>query len=168
VKAAMGNHTKSEGRWADSVGSLMVAILSPIILPLLIVALTFHLLAGLFLYPAIWLCWCLRGRFVLFVYSNSPIWLEYVEKNILPRLGERAVVLNWSERSKWKRTLAILAFRYFGSYRDYNPMAVVFHPFRCARRFQFYKPFREYKHGKADAVLKMECELFDSLDAITP
>jgi hypothetical protein len=164
----VGNQrTKVQRRWADTLGLLMLAILSPIILPLLIVALTLHLLAGLFLYPAIWLCWCLRGRFVLFVYSNSPVWQEYVEENILPRLGDRAVVLNWSQRSRWKRTLAVLAFRYFGSYREYNPMAVVFRPFRFARRFQFYKPFREFKHGKADAVSKMERELFESLDAIT-
>ena len=164
---AMGNRTKSERRWADAVGLLMFAILSPIILPLLIVALTLHLLAGLFLYPAIWLCWCLRGRFVLFVYSNSPVWQEYVEENILPRLSDRVVVLNWSERSRWKRTLAVMAFRYFGGYRQYNPMAVVFKPVRFARRIRFYEAFKEFKHGKPDAVLKMQHDLFDSIRTAT-
>ena len=156
----MGNRTKSKRRWADGLGLLMFVILSPIILPLLIIALTFHLLAGMFLYPAVWLCWCLRGRFVLFVYSNSPIWQEYVEENILPRLGERAVVLNWSDRSRWKRTLAVMAFRYFGGYRQYNPMALVFRPFRFARQFRFYEPFKDFKHGKPDAVHKMQTDLF--------
>jgi hypothetical protein len=164
----MGNKTKSERRLADAVGLLMLVIFLPIILPLLIVALTFHLLAGLFLYPAIWLCWCLRGRFVLFVYSNSPIWQEYFEENILPRLGERAIVLNWSDRSRWKRTLAVLAFRYFGGYRQFNPMALVFRPFRFARQFRFFESFREFKHGKPEAVLKMQNELFASVEAIAP
>ena len=163
----MGNQrTESQRRAADLVGMLMLVICLPIILPLLIVALAFHLLAGLFLYPAIWLCWCVRGRFVLLVYSDSPVWQEYVEKNILPRLGDRAVVLNWSERSRWRRTLAVLAFRYFGGYRKYNPMALVFRPFRFARQFRFYEPFRDFKHGKTESLSKMESELFTSVDAI--
>jgi len=162
----MGNRTKSERWWSNPVSVLLFAILSPIILPLLIVALALHLLTGMFLYPAIWLCWCLRGRFVLFVYSSSPIWQEYVEENILPRLGERAVVLNWSERNRWRRTLAVFAFRYFGGYRQYNPMAIVFRPFRFALRFRFLEPFREFKHGKPEAVLKMQTELFASVEAI--
>ena len=163
----MGNRTKSQKWWTDPVSLLLFAILSPLILPLLIVALTLHLLAGMFLYPAIWLCWCLRGRFVLFVYSNSPVWQEYVEENILPHLADRAVVLNWSERSRWKRTLAVMAFRYFGGYRQHTPMAIVFRPLRFARKFRFLEPFKEYKHGKPDAVLKMHRELFDSVHAAT-
>ena len=162
----MDNDNKSKRAWTGAFGLLMFAILSPIILPLLVFALTFHLLAGLFLYPAIWLCWCLRGRFVLFVYSNSPIWQEYVEENILPRLGQCAVVLNWSDRSRWKRTLAVMAFRYFGGYRQYNPMALVFRPFRFARQFRFFESFREFKHGKPEAVLRMQTELLASVEAI--
>src|SRR5918911_507082 len=45
--------------------------------------------------------WGARGRDLLLVYSNSPNWQPYVEANWLPRWGERAVVLNWSERSRW-------------------------------------------------------------------
>jgi hypothetical protein len=154
--------TKGQSRFADAVGLLLLIVF----LPFIIVALTFHLLAGLFLHLAIWCCWCSRGRQVLFVYSDSPIWHDYVEEHILPRLEERAVVLNWSHRSKWRHTLSVLAFRYFGGYRSFNPMAVVFRPFRLARRFRFYEPFREFKHGKAEAVVKMERELYDLLDEI--
>lgn len=154
--------TKGQRQFAD-LGGLLLFI---IFLPLIIVALTFHLLAGLFLHVTIWCCWCSRGRDVLFVYSDSPIWHDYVEEHILPRLGERAVVLNWSHRGRWRRTLSVLAFRCFGGYRSFNPMAIVFRPFRLARKFRFYEPFREFKHGKTEAVAKMERDLYDLLDDI--
>lgn len=154
--------TKGQRRSADAVGLLLFIILSPFI----IIALTLYLLAGLFLHVAAWCCWCVRGRYVLFVYSDSPVWHDYVEEHILPRLGDRAVVLNWSERSRWRRTLAVLAFRYFGGDRAFNPMAVVFRPLRLARWFRFYEPFREFKHGRPEAVAKMERELYDLVDEI--
>jgi hypothetical protein len=103
---------------------------------------------------------------VLFVYSNSPTWHDFIEEHILPKLGERAVILNWSHRSRWRRALSVLAFRYFGGYRSFNPMPVVFRPFRLARRLRFYEPFLKFKHGKTEAVTKMERELYDLLDTI--
>jgi len=155
--------TKGQKRFANAVGLLLLIVLSPLI----IVALTLHWLAGLLLQLAVWCCWCARGRYVLFVYSDSPIWHDYVETHILPRLGERAVILNWSHRGRWRRTLAVLTFRYFGGHRSFNPLAVVFRPFRLARHFRFYEPFREFKHGKTEAVIKMERELYDLVDEIT-
>ena len=155
------SHKKTTG--SDYLGALLFLLLSPLI----VFAIAFHLLAGLFLYVAAWCCWCMRGRYVLFVYSDSPIWHDYIEEHILPRLGECTVVLNWSHRSRWRRTLAVLAFRYFGGYRAFNPMAVVFRPFRLARRFRFYEPFREFKLGKSEAVTTMETQLYELVDEIT-
>jgi len=158
--------TKGQSRLADALGLLMLIVLSPIIIPLLIFTLLYHLIAGSFLYVAAWCCWCARGRYVLFVYSDSPIWHDYVEAHILPRLGDRAVVLNWSHRSRWRRTLSVLAFRYFGGSHSFNPMAVVFRPLRFTKTFRFYEPFRDFKHGKTESVAKMERELYDLLDEI--
>ena len=42
-----------------------------------------------------------RGRPVLFIYSESPNWQTHIESNILPRIRERSVVLNWSQRKEW-------------------------------------------------------------------
>jgi hypothetical protein len=150
-------------RFADVIAALLFVIF----LPLIVMAIALYLLSGVFLHIAVWCCWCVRGRYVLFVYSDSPIWHGYVEERILPRLGARAVVLNWSDRKQWRRTLAVLAFRYFGGSRDFNPLAVVFRPLRLARRFRFHEPFREFKHGRPDAVVKMERELYDLVDKIS-
>jgi hypothetical protein len=164
IDHAMSDQRTKGLRWFAAATGLSLFI---VVLPLLILALTLHLLASLFLYIAVWCCWCVRGRYVLFVYSDSPIWHDYVEEHMLPRLGERAVVLNWSQRSRWRNTLAVFVFRYFGGYRAFNPMAVVFRPYRLAQRFRFYEPFREFKHGNTDAVATMERKLYELVDEIT-
>jgi hypothetical protein len=154
--------SNGQSRLASALGLLLFAVLSPLI----VVAITLYLLAGFLLHIAAWCWWCSRGRYVLFVYSDSPIWHDYTEQYVLPRLGKRAVVLNWSHRRRWRRTLSVLAFRYFGGTRAFNPLAVVFRPFKLARTFRFYEPFREFKQGKTRAVTKMEGELFALLDEI--
>jgi hypothetical protein len=138
-----------------------------LLLPLIIVAVACYFLAGLILYFAIWCCWCLRGRYVLLVYSDSPVWRGYVQDQILPRLTDCAVVLNWSERRQWRQTLAVLALHYFGGHREFNPLAVVFRPCRIARLFRFHQPFREFKQGRPEAVENMKEELFDLVYRIT-
>lgn len=42
-----------------------------------------------------------RGHDVLLVYSDSPAWRPYIEQKLLPHIGRRAIVLNWSERNRW-------------------------------------------------------------------
>src|SRR6266852_5675120 len=80
--------------------------LFPLILVIALVALVLFIVASISLRVVIWSWWCLRGRDILFVYSDSPIWHDYVEQHILPYLGERAVVLNWSQRRGWHLSLA--------------------------------------------------------------
>jgi len=76
------------------------------------------------IYLAIWLLWLPRGTRILFVYSDSPIWHDYIEQHILPLIQEHAVVLNWSQRRSrsWRRSLAVAAFKHFGGWREFNPM----------------------------------------------
>jgi hypothetical protein len=113
------------------------------------------------LHLAVWLLWRPRGKNILFVYSHSPLWQDYLESRILPHLEERAIILNWSDRKKWERrfSLPVLALSYFGGQREFNPLAVVFRPFRRAKTFRFWQPFQEFKHGKREALEKMTTEL---------
>jgi hypothetical protein len=141
-------------------------IIPPIILLLLPVALGLLLLFVIFsvaLHICIWLLWCTQGRDILFVYSNSPVWHDYLEQRLLPLLEDRAVVLNWSDRSRWRfpPTLARIAFQYFGGQREFNPLAVVFRPLRRARVFRFWQPFRDFKHGDPEPLRRLEKELFE-------
>jgi hypothetical protein len=151
-------------REASVFEKLLAAVVLIAVSPLILLVIGLYLVAGILLHIAVWCVWCTRGRDVLLVYSNSPIWQEYVEQHLLPPLGGRAIILNWSDRSEWSRTLAVTVFRFFGGSREYNPMAIVFRPFRLARCFRFYKAFRDFKHGKPEAVDKLTGQLFALLD----
>lgn len=138
----------------------IIVLLLPVIVVSLVVAALFFVLSSVCLHLAIWAWWCLRGRDILFIYSDSPIWREYVGEHILPFLADRAVVLNWSERKRWPVSLGRLAFYHFGGYRQFNPLGVVFRPFHRTRTFRFWEPFREYKHGQPAALLALEQQFF--------
>lgn len=132
-----------------------------LVLPVMVVVGVLYGLASVCLHFVIWIWWCARGRDVLFVYSDSPVWREYIERRLLPDLGERAIVLNWSQRKRWRLSLSRIAFRHFGGTREFNPLAVVFRPFRRTRTFRFWKAFRDMKHERTESLQAMEREFFD-------
>ena len=64
------------------------------------------------LYLVIWSFWLTRGKDILFVYSDSPIWRDYMLTEMLPLVKGRAMVLNWSERNTWNKwSLRVLAIQ---------------------------------------------------------
>src|ERR1044071_4506713 len=148
----------------NNISKAFIALLLILLSPFLIIALFFYLLWGAILYIAIWLTW--RKQRLLFVYSDSPIWKEYIEREILPYIQDYAVILNWSERRKWKISLAVLAFRYFGGYRNFNPMALVFRPFHFVRTYRFFEAFKDFKKGDPKQIEEIKKELFRILGAI--
>src|SRR5215469_2289410 len=97
----------------------LIVLLFPIILLLAILALVLHVLNKAVVYLLVWVWWLPRGKDVLYVSSDSPIWKEYMEVEIFPLIAERAVVLSWSARSKWpKWSFAVRVLRTFGRGRD--------------------------------------------------
>jgi hypothetical protein len=135
-----------------------------VLLPLVVIAVLLWLISALLLLSVVWLTWCPRRRYALVVYSSSPIWQEYFETQVIPRLGERAAVLNWSERKRWTPSLPVMLFRVFGGAREFNPM--VFQPLVWPRQFRFYKAFRSFKHGRPEEVDKLRLEFFRLLDTL--
>lgn len=139
-----------------------------VLLPLAAVAFVFWVAAGLLLQIIVWIVWCSRGRYALVVYSNSPIWQQYFEEHVLPAVGTRGVVLNWSERTRWSYSLPVALFRFFGGRREFNPQVVVFRPLAWPRHFRFYGPFQASKHGRPQQVEDMRRDLLNMLDSLTP
>jgi hypothetical protein len=162
-----GNRAVKNAKTSFPTKALLV-ILSPILVPLvisllLVVGILIPLSYSL-LYLSICLFWVTRGRDTLFVYSESPIWQDYMLSEMLPLVESRAVVLNWSERAVWKWwSLRVLAFRFFGGSNAFNPMIVVFRPFHFAQKFRFWPAFREWKQGNTKAVEKLKLEIVDTL-----
>jgi hypothetical protein len=84
--------------------------------------------------------WQSQGRDLLLVYSSSPNWKRYVEEKWIPRWGNRAVVLNWSERRIWQR--------------ERRPEVALF------------RAFAGDKHGKDNSLRVAEAELETYLDTV--
>ncbi len=143
---------------------VLIVVLLPLILPLALFAVANHLLYRALLYLLVWALWLPRGKDILFVYSDSPIWHEYMATQILPLVQERAVILNWSQRKKWSRwSLGVAVFHHFGGAGDFNPLVVLFQPLRSARLFRFWSAFKDWKRGYKEPVERLRQELFASL-----
>jgi len=152
-------------RWVSARPALWLVVF--VLSPLLLLIVLAYGISVVLLHLALWLTWGPLGRRVLFVYSNSPVWQDYVEQNLLPRLPENAIVLNWSERRNWNRwTLSYLAFCFFGGSREFNPLAIVIQPLRRTRCFRFWRAFRDFKHGNLNALAKVESEFFEQVRRI--
>lgn len=139
-----------------------------VLLPLVVVAGVIWLAAAVVLQLVVWTAWCSRGRYALVVYSNSPIWQEYFERRVLPSVGNRGIVLNWSDRRQWPYSLPAALFTVFAGSREFNPLAIVFQPLAWPRRFRFYGPFKAFKHGRPQEVEEMRSQLLETLDRLAP
>ena len=107
-----------------------------------------------------------HGKFILFIYSDSPNWKDYVESNILPRIGSHSVILNWSERRKWGEQFPFEArvFRSWAGDSEFNPIAILFPRRGKVKVIRFWQAFRDYKHGKDRTLKNAENELYSELD----
>jgi hypothetical protein len=142
----------------------LIVVMLPILLPLLAFVLLLYGTHRIALYTLIWLLWLPGGKDVLVVYSDSPIWHDYMTTQIVPLVEKRAVILNWSERNKWpKWSLPTQVFRSFGSDREFNPMVAVFRPFRRAKLFRFWAAFKDTKRGYNEPVDRLRNELLLTL-----
>jgi hypothetical protein len=151
---------RNKNKWESITGILLAIIL----LPFLLLIFTYHTLSKIILTFLAWIVWCSRGKFVLFVWSDSPIWKEYIQREILPKIESRAVILNWSQRNRWNRwSLAVNAFHFFGGKREFNPIAIVFRPLRQTQIFRFWKPFNDFKRGDETALKDISKSLLESL-----
>lgn len=147
---------------------LLLVLILPIVVPITIVALVVATVKSVVLYLAIWVWWCGRGKDVLFVYSNSPLWRDRVMLSYLPLLDDRVVVLNWSERKRWRLSLAREAFYHFRGTAEFNPLAVQFRPLRPTKVFRFWRGFQDQKHGSPQRLQTVERDFFASVGLAPP
>jgi hypothetical protein len=143
---------------------LLLLILLPIVLPLALLALVIYVCHRLALYMLVWVLWLPRGKNALVVYSDSPIWQEYMLTHVMPLIKEHAIVLNWSERNKWPRwSFRVHVFHWFAGDREFNPIVILFRPLRRARVFRLWSAFKEWKRGNEQAVEGLRQELLSAL-----
>ena len=155
-------------RNSSRITRLLPFLLLLVFSPLIVAVLAIWLMTALILYILVWTLWCPRGKDILFVYSDSPVWHDYLEQQILPQIKARSVVLNWSDRRHWLRRLSLpsMVFRFFGGSREFNPLAVHFPPLRRHRTFRFWQAFKDRKHSRPDTLKRIEDDFFDHIGLI--
>ena len=93
-----------------------------------------------------------EGKDLLLVYTASPHWQEYIEREWIPRWRDRAVILNRTKPWNPNDPAAQLWFATRGI-REHTPLAAVVPVRGPVRVVRFFNAFRDYKHGK-DARLR--------------
>lgn len=179
--------SRQEKKQIWTIKDILLVTLAIALIPILILLIPFFVIymivSGLWFRLLVKLKWHPQKKYLLFVYSNSPNWKEYIESNILPKISPYAVIINWSERSDWdwkKKPLELKIFkrwtgvqRYFfkGKKRwdgkEFNPVAITFLPWWKCKVFRFWLPFRDFKHGKEKPLKDMETKLFKVLDSVS-
>jgi hypothetical protein len=168
VSWAMSKTLNAKGKRRGSEWFILplVILLVPLILALVALAMLGWVASAIALHVLTLVVWLPTGRRVLFVYSDSPNWKSHIETEVLPRLPPKAVVLNWSQRSRWPWwSLSVWLFRFYAGTREYNPLAIVIRPWRGPKLFRFWKAFRDYKHGKVQTLQSLETSFFQSIEA---
>jgi hypothetical protein len=160
----MATFRQKDSQAQKIVKAALLVLLTPIILPLAVVGIVLHVLNKITVYLFVWVLWLPRGKDILLVYSDSQIWQEYMTTQILPLVRERAIVLNWSHRSKWPRwSFPVYVFRSIGGRQNFNPMVALFRPFRGATVFRFFAAFKDWKRGQAESVEQQRRDLMRAL-----
>jgi hypothetical protein len=156
--------TRERSSWRERAYRARFAVVVIAFIPLILLSLLVYALYAVLLRVAVWTLWNTRGTYVLFVYSDSPVWKPYIEQNIVPKLPSNSVILNWSERRRWPRwSLATMLFWHFGGRREFNPLAVVIRPLEWGETFRFWQAFRDYKHGKPAKLAQVAAAFFRAL-----
>ena len=178
--------TSTKGQWRKKLDGFLAFLLFIVILPLIP-----FLILGYFIWRLIWGTWLgflvksqwyPQGKYMLFVYSISPNWKEYIETNILPRISAHAMIINWSDRNQWnwkKKPLEFRVFKHWTGVIEYSfkgkkkwdgnefcPVAITFIPWWRRKIFRFWQPFKDFKHGKEKPLKELEAQLFKILEIV--
>jgi hypothetical protein len=149
-------------RWQRVIAIPFILIIFLFFSPLFIIFGIVHFITGKRLGSKFRIKWGPEGKFILFVYSESPNWQEYIEENIIPKLEPNVVTLNWSRRSEWKENepLEAKVLYHWGGDSEFNPLAVVFPKKGKVETIRFFKAFKDYKHGNSKLLKQQEDNLF--------
>jgi len=103
-----------------------------------------------------------KGKVILFAYSDSSDWKDYIEKKILPRLETCSVILNWSRRREWESSMQFEArlFNQWAGSGEFTPTAILLPLLGKVKVFRLWQLSQNPKHGKNNVSKEAEQSLF--------
>jgi hypothetical protein len=112
-----------------------------------------------------WLRYGRKGKFILFVYSDSSNWKDYIETRILPRIKDHSVVLNWSKRREWESQMPfeMKVFAQWAGSNEFTPTAILFSAIKKVKVIRLGPPSQPAKHGKDRASKESEQALLKAV-----
>jgi hypothetical protein len=148
------------------LGVLLLLPLIAVLLPFLLLVGTYERLRGAILNHLFRRHFASRGTPAILVYSNSPNWQSYFEENVLPRVRQHAVILNWSERHSWRerRSLPVRVYEHHRPHENFNPYALIFGPKGAPSRVEFFEALRDDRHGRPHELRRALTRLFTEVE----
>ena len=106
-----------------------------------------------------------KGKRILFVYSDSANWKDYIETNILPCIKAHAIILNWSKRRDWgsRMQLETKLFNRWAGPGEFVPVAILFSLTGRVRTFRLWQLPENPKRGKGKVSKEAEQALFETV-----
>ena len=155
--------SQNDRSWYRPLAGFLLILLALILLPFVLL---YQAIYSYWLQIRFWRLHGSKGRFILFVYSDSPNWKEYIESCILPQIENQAVVLNWSERREWQETSLIeaKAFHHWAGKKEFNPLAIIFSRSGRVTVIRFWRAFRDRKHGSDKLLKETESSLYEEMN----
>jgi hypothetical protein len=96
-----------------------------------------------------------HAKDLLIVYSASPHWQAYIDRNWIARWQDRVVVLNRSAPD-WKARPETPLWRHLTGPTDHTPVAIIVPAEGEPTLMRFYSAFQDFKHGKVAALHAQE------------
>ncbi len=107
-----------------------------------------------------------KGKFILFVYSDSSNWKDYIETEILPRIETHSIVLNWSKRREWETRMSFetQVFNHWAGSGEFTPTALILPLIGKVKVIRLWQPKRHAKSKKDGISKEAEKALFTAMN----
>lgn len=108
--------------------------------------------------------WFPQGKWILFVYSNSPKWKDDIESTIIPKINSKSIILNWSEHKTWPKSLASKIFFYYSKTKKTKnkvsyPIAIIFKSLSRPKVIELRQAYRDFNLHRNNNILTLKKEL---------
>jgi hypothetical protein len=107
-----------------------------------------------------------KGKFILFVYSDSSNWKDYVETKVLPRIETHSIILNWSKRREWgpRMSFETKLFNHWAGPGEFAPTAIVLPLIGKVKVIRLWQSSQHAKSGRDRVSKEAEEALFSAMN----